>query len=108
MKHITTLISILILNTAGLKAQNFTISDQRLGDTTINYVNPEISPVGNFMTWIEIDTNTGFSGKVWHCGLDPDTGDLIPENGKGFSPFTSNVYGRPADWGVDAIRTYYI
>jgi hypothetical protein len=107
-KHISIVIPLLILNISILSAKDFKISDQRLGDPAINYVNPEISPVGNYMVWIEIDTINGFSGKVWHCGLDPDTGDLIPENGKGFNPFTSNVYGRPADWGVDAIGPYYV
>lgn len=108
MKHIVVLFPLLILNSSVVSAQDFTISDQRLGDPSINYVNPEISPVGNFMVWIEIDTTNGFSGKVWHCGLDPDTGDLIPENGKGYNPFSSNVYARPADWGVDMSGPYYI
>jgi len=89
-------------------AQEFTINDQQLGDPDVNYVNPEVSPTGNYLVWIEIDTLNGFSGRVWHCGLDPDTGNLIPENGKGFSPFTSNVYGRPADWGLDANGPYYV
>jgi len=108
MKHKLLLLLFLIWTRSILSAQDFTISDQRLGDPTINYVNPEISPVGNYMVWIEIDTATGFSGKVWHCALDPDTGDLIPENGKGYTPFESNVYGRPADWGVDTVGPYYV
>ncbi len=108
MKQILVLIPLLILSGSVVSAQDFAISDERLGDPTINYVNPEVSPVGNYMVWIEIDTATGFSGKVWHCGLNQDTGDLIPENGRGFNPFTSNVYGRPADWEVDAFGPYYV
>jgi hypothetical protein len=97
-----------LLGSFSLPAQEFSPEDVRLGDPQVNYVNPEISPIGNYMVWIEIDTANGFSGKVWHCGLDPETGDLIPENGKGFNPFTSNVYGRPADWGWDSKGPYYM
>lgn len=82
--------------------------DVRIGDTSINYVNPEISPSGNFMLWIEIDTTNGVTCKVWHCGIDPDTGNLIPENGKGFSSFDSNIYARPADWGIDNQGLFYV
>ena len=89
-------------------SQDYVPVDIRIGDTNINYANPEISPTGNYMLWIEIDTANGFLGQVWHCGLDPNTGDLIPSNGKGFNAFNSNVYGRPADWGIDSIGPYYI
>lgn len=88
-------------------AQSFIINDVRLGDTAINYVNPEISPFGNYMVWIEVDTN-GTTGKVWQCGIDPNTGDLIPSNGKGYSPFYSTIYARPGDWGVDSLGVYYV
>ncbi len=83
-------------------------NDVRIGDPSINYVNPEISPVSNYMVWIEVDTITGVLGRVWHCGIDPNTGDLIPPNGKGFSPFYSNIYARPGDWGLDSIGPYYV
>ncbi|WP_131454009.1 hypothetical protein [Neotamlana sedimentorum] len=82
--------------------------DVRVGDVTINYVNPEISPRDNYMVWIELDTINGVSGKVWQCGINPETGDLIPSNGKGFSPFTSNIYARPADWGLDKLGVFYV
>ena len=89
-------------------AQSFQIQDVRLGDSTVNYVNPEISPSENYLLWIELDTSNGFFGTVWHCGLDPQSGALIPPDGKGFNAFRSNVYGRPADWGEDALGPYYI
>lgn len=88
--------------------ETVSIEDLRIGDLTVNYVNPEISPKDNYMLWIELNTDNGFTGKVWHCGIDPATGDLIPEDGKGFSPFTSNIYARPADWGVDELGIFYI
>lgn len=89
-------------------AQQFTPNDIRVGDVSVNYVNPELSPSGNYMIWIEVDTANGVSGKVWQCGIDPNTGDLIPSDGKGFNPFFSNIYARPADWGVDSIGVYYV
>lgn len=82
--------------------------DVRIGDFSINYVNPEISPRDNYMIWIELDTTNGVLGKVWQCGINPETGDLIPSNGKGFSPFTSNIYARPADWGLDNLGVFYV
>ncbi|MCL5991537.1 MAG: T9SS type A sorting domain-containing protein [Bacteroidetes bacterium] len=86
----------------------FEISDKRIGDKGVNYVNPEISPFGNYMLWIEVDTTNGISGRVWQCGINPNTGDLIPSNGKGFNPFFTNIYARPADWGVDSIGLFYV
>jgi hypothetical protein len=91
-----------------IKAQTFNVNDQRIGDTNINYVNPELSPSGNYMVWIEVDTSNGISGKIWQCGIDPNTGNLIPSDGKGFNPFYSNIYARPADWGLDSLGVYYV
>lgn len=63
-------------------AQNFVPNDQRIGDPNVNYVNPEFSPIGNYMVWIEVDTSNGLTGKVWQCGIDPNTGNLIPPRWK--------------------------
>ncbi len=108
MKKIALLIMIILTFFKPSSSQHFTPHDIRIGDTTINYVNPEISPTGNYMLWIEVDTSNGVLCKVWQCGIDPNTGDLIPKNGKGFSPFYSNVYARPADWGLDSLGVYYV
>jgi hypothetical protein len=83
-------------------------NDIRIGDNSVNYVNPEISPNGNYMIWIEIDITNGVTGKIWQCSIDPNTGDLIPADGKGFNPFYSNIYARPADWGIDNQGVYYV
>ncbi len=91
-----------------MKAQTFTPDDRRIGDSTINYVNPELSPIGNYMIWIEVDTSNGIIGNIWQCGINPNTGDLIPSDGKGFNPFHSNIYARPADWGIDSLGVYYV
>lgn len=87
---------------------NTNSNDVRIGDSFVNYVNPEISPSENYMIWMEIDTLNGLTGKVWQCGINPDNGDLIPEDGKGFNPFSSNIYSRPADWGIDNNGPYYV
>uniref|UniRef100_A0A7V3VUW3 T9SS type A sorting domain-containing protein n=1 Tax=candidate division WOR-3 bacterium TaxID=2052148 RepID=A0A7V3VUW3_UNCW3 len=108
MKIRVILLSILFLCLFLFAGQSFFPNDVRIGDPSINYVNPEISPVGNYMVWIEVDTITGVLGRVWQCGIDPNTGDLIPPNGKGFSPFYSNIYARPGDWGLDSIGPYYV
>ncbi|MEW6006001.1 MAG: T9SS type A sorting domain-containing protein [Stygiobacter sp.] len=109
MNRIKFLLTIIFMLTiTRLSAQSFTPNDKRIGDTTVNYVNPELSPSGNYMIWIEVDTSNGVSGKVWQCGIDPNTGDLIPSDGKGYSPFYSNIYARPADWGLDSIGPYYV
>lgn len=83
-------------------------TDVRIGNESVNYVNPEISPTGNYMIWLEVDLSNGTTGRVWQCGIDPNTGNLIPEDGKGFSPFNSNIYARPADWGRDNQGVYYV
>lgn len=83
-------------------------TDIRIGDVSINYVNPEISPTGNYMIWLEVDLTNGLTGRVWQCGIDPNTGNLIPEDGKGFNPFNSNIFARPADWGWDSQGVYYV
>jgi len=102
------IILLLIFLVKNLSAQTFIPSNQRIGDTTINYVNPEFSPTGNYILWAEVDTNNGFTCKIWQCGIDPNTGDLIPSNGKGYNPFNANIYTRPADWGIDSIGPYYV
>jgi len=60
------------------------------------------------MIWIEVDTSNGVIGNIWQCGIDPNTGDLVPPDGKGFNPFYSNIYARPADWGIDSLGLYYV
>ena len=115
MKQLTLIFffALLMANCSKTESDNFINEpvyeiDVRIGDFSVNYVNPEISPSGNYMTWIEIDTLNGITGKVWQCGINPDNGELIPADGKGFSPFVSNIYSRPADWGLDNLGVYYV
>jgi hypothetical protein len=108
MKQFKFIILLAILFVNYIHCQTFIPNDQRIGGTTVNYVNPDISPIGNYMIWMEVDTANGIFGKVWQCEIDPNTGDLIPPDGKGFSPFNSNIYVRPADWGVDSLGVFYV
>lgn len=78
----------------------------RVGDPGVNYTNVEFSADGRFMVWFEMTDRAG-NGVVWHCEVDPETGDLIPPDGKGFRAFESTVLGR-ANPGLDAAGAYYV
>lgn len=113
MNKLLFFISVLIISGCSKKGNQGTPTpsqekDVRIGDANVNYVNPEISPSGNYMIWMEIDVTNGLTGKVWQCGIDPNAGNLIPADGKGFNPFNSNIYARPADWGADNQGVYYV
>lgn len=88
-------------------SQCFVMKKICIGNTTLINVNPEISPFWNYIVWIEAEPN-GTTGVVWQCGIDPNTGDLIPSNDKGYSLFYSTIYARPGDWEVDSLGLYYV
>ena len=77
-----------------------------VGDPTVNYANIEFTAEGYYMVWFELTDKQG-NGVVWHCGVDPQTGDLIPSDGKGFRAFDSTIYGR-ANPGLDTNGAYYV
>jgi hypothetical protein len=77
---------------------------------SVSYVNPEFSDDGKYMVWLEQTTPLGngdILANVWHCGIDPETGQLVPEDGKGFLAFESTVYKRP-NIGFDFKGAYYV
>ena len=78
----------------------------QVGDPAVNYANVEFTADNRYMVWFE-KTDVQGNGKVWHCGVDPDTGDLIPPDGKGFAAFESTVLGR-ANPGLDENGPYYV
>ncbi len=84
----------------------FTPHTVMVGDPAVNYANVEFTAAGQFMVWFEMTDQQG-NGIVWHCGVDPQTGDLIPADGKGFRAFESTIYGR-ANPGLDADGAYYV
>ncbi|NWG34375.1 MAG: hypothetical protein HXY42_08030 [Chloroflexi bacterium] len=84
----------------------FTPQVTQVGDLAVNYANVEFTADHQYMVWFEMTDNRG-NGVVWHCGVDPATGDLIPADGKGFRAFESTLFGR-ANPGLDADGAYYV
>ena len=85
---------------------NFTPHMVMVGDPAVNYANVEFTADMQYMVWFELTDWRG-NGVVWHCGVNRQTGDLIPPNGKGFRAFDSTIYGR-ANPGLDANGAYYV
>ncbi len=92
--------------TASPLGATFTPRTVMVGDPAVNYANVEFTADGQYMVWFELTDRQG-NGIVWHCGVDPHTGDLIPADGKGFRAFESTIYGR-ANPGLDADGAYYV
>lgn len=86
-------------------------TETSVGNPSTSYVNPEFTLDGNYMVWFEptgSPTPEGDrEGIVWHCGIDQETGELIPSDGKGFAAFTSTVYKR-ANTGFDINGPCYV
>jgi hypothetical protein len=80
---------------------------RRIGDPAGNYLNVEVSADGQYLVWFEGTAETSNEGVVWHCGIDPNTGDLIPPDGRGFRAFEATAWGR-ANPGLDAAGPYYV
>ncbi|MDX1970075.1 MAG: hypothetical protein SFV23_23075 [Planctomycetaceae bacterium] len=69
-------------------------TDERIGDPTVSYKDPEFAPGAPLITWQDE------VGRIWICAYNQRTGDLIPQDGRGlspgvgvpiFSPFTSSL-----------------
>ncbi len=71
----------------------FSVRDVAVGDPEVNYFNVEFTADGRYMVWLEMARDGIGLGTVWHCAVDPDTGALVPSNGKGFRAFDSNALG---------------
>ncbi len=84
----------------------FTPQVTQVGDPKVNYSNVEFTADNRYMVWFEMTDRRG-NGIVWHCGVNPETGALIPADGKGFRAFESTVYGR-ANPGMDSAGAYYV
>lgn len=84
----------------------FTVRTDMVGDPAVSYANVEFTADMQYMVWFELTDRQG-NGIVWHCGVDPQTGNLIPADGKGFRAFESNIYGR-ANPGLDTDGAFYV
>jgi polyhydroxybutyrate depolymerase len=80
---------------------------KQVGDPKANYLNVEFTCDGKYMVWFEGTGGSSTNGTVWHCGVDPATGDLIPPDGRGFRAFESTSWGR-ANPGCDRQGPYYV
>ncbi len=81
--------------------QEFVTDDVRIGDLSADYVNIEFSPDMRYASIIELS----FPIKAWLAGVNPDTGELIPSDGRGV--LVAELYnagwaaGSP-QWGEDS------
>ncbi len=85
----------------------FTVNDVAVGDPKVNYFNVEFTADGRYLVWFEMARDGSGLGTMWHCGVDPQTGALVPSDGKGFRAFDSSAWGR-ANPGLDANGPYYV
>jgi hypothetical protein len=100
------------------KAENQPISGQQpldswrpvvkqVGDPKGNYLNVEFTCDGKYMVWFESAGGSSDHGIVWHSGVNPETGELVPRDGRGFRAFESTSWGR-ANPGCDKDGPYYV
>ncbi len=80
---------------------------KQVGDPAVSYLNVEMTGDGRYMVWFEGTAGGSDAGIVWHCGIDPSTGDLIPPDGRGFRAFESTSWAR-ANPGLDSLGVYYV
>jgi len=78
-----------------------------VGDPNVSYGSTEFSPDWKYLVWGEYATDGTDNMVMWHCEMNPDTGDLIPADGKGFRAFESTGWGR-ATAGRDAQGVNYV
>lgn len=97
--------------TSSFKHELAVSAETAVGDPFTSYINPEFTIDGKYMVWFEptgsITPEGDREGTVWHCGIDQETGELIPADGKGFSAFTSTIYKR-ANTGYDLSGPCYV
>lgn len=89
----------------------FAIDEQRLGDPDTCYGNPEFSDDGRWMLWFEETGQRNADGleiaRMWHCAVDPDTGDFVPPDCRGYTGFETTLTNR-AYFGRDATGVIYV
>lgn len=98
-------------NTSLLLAESseFVPNVVRVGDHAVTYKNVEFTSDGKYMVWLETRIENGQTREInWHCGINPETGDLIPSDGKGFMAFVSSSSYSRANPGMDIKGAYYI
>ena len=76
--------------------------DVVIGDSSTRCLGLEVSPDMKYMVWVQQTT-----GQAWVCGLNPDTGDLIPTHGRGMAIPNVQPSGNP-QWGQDTNGCFII
>ncbi len=96
----------------------FVIStEKQVGSPELSYNDPEFAPGAPWMVWLDA------KGRVWICGYDEVSGELVPSDGRGkvvaeavpfISPYTSTLtdlgtYNGP-EWGRSrrGLSVYYV
>jgi hypothetical protein len=94
-----------------IEGGEFVVSDVRMGDPNLCYVNPEFSDDGEYVVWGERIHRLNAEGegivRMWHCAIDQETGEFIPWDCKGFAGFDSTNWGR-AYMGRDSQGLFYL
>lgn len=85
----------------------FTRRDVLVGDPKVSYGSTEFTPDWKYLVWGEYAADGSDNMIMWHCEMNPDTGDMIPADGKGFRAFDSTGWGR-ASPGRDAQGVFYV
>ncbi len=118
---VLTLFAIIILLSCNVYAQEFKHVDERVGAEFFGYVNIEFSPDMRFMVWTEqLPTrelmqyrtgkekdNSQLPARIWLCAMDPATGNMLPEDGRGIMMTYSNLQGT-AQWGEDSLGVFAV
>lgn len=94
-----------------IEGGEFVVSDVRMGDPNLCYVNPEFSDDGEYLVWGERIHRLNAEGegivRMWHCAIDQETGEFIPWDCKGFAGCDSTNWGR-AYMGRDSQGLFYL
>lgn len=85
-------------------------NEQMVGAPGINMINLEFSPDGQYVSWVEIGQLISGTEVItysvgWLAFIDPQTGNLVPSDGRGYQfgdiLVDSEIGGAP-QWGEDA------
>lgn len=99
--------AIMILEGIPAWAETFTTNDQIVSDPAADIPDPEFDSVGHRMVWQDEE------GNLWVANLDPDTGTIIPTDGKGILvdtglyPVDQLLNGPEWAYGSDTIYIAY-
>jgi len=77
LRLISSVLVFVVLQAGVVSADNFVPDDVLISNPNEDFPDPEFDPKWNLLTWADFD------GTVWVADVDPVTGDITPNNGKG-------------------------